>query len=372
MLSLSLTVLISLASLLLAPDTVQIAFVGDAMQHESQLKAAKQHDGSYDYTNCFSAIKPYVESADYAVVNLETPLGGGPRYSGYPTFSAPDSYAEALIDAGFDLFLTANNHTLDRRDRGLIRTINALDSLGVEHIGTYRNADHRRKATPLISDIKGFKVAFLNYTYGTNGITIQGDVVVNHIDINDIEADIASARRNGAEIVTVCIHWGDEYKLLPNATQKSLAKRIFEADADMIIGSHPHVIQPMELTRDADRNRLLVYSLGNFISGMRTTDTRGGAMVNVKLTRDDNGKAIITDASYRLVFTRSPQSGNRNYRLVPAESDLDGVAKTQRDAFVRNAENIFKKHNINVNRDSSNHMKLSTIPPIKSKLELSK
>lgn len=358
-----LSLVISIASLF-ASDTTQIVFVGDAMQHQSQLDAARCSDGTYDYSPSFKALKPYIESADYAVANLETPLGGAPRYSGYPTFSAPDSYAKALVDVGFDLLLTANNHTLDRRDYGLRRTIDVLDTLKVGHIGTYHNKAHADSVNPMIVDINSIKIAFLNYTYGTNGITEQGDVIVNRIDTQKIEEDITTAKETGAELVTVCIHWGDEYKLLPNASQQKLADKIFDMGADMIIGSHPHVIQPIELRPDkaTGRNKLLVYSLGNFISGMRTTDTRGGAMVKVYITRDSLGCPCVAGASYRLIFTVPPQTPNDTYKVVPAEKTLIGDAAIKRDAFVKNAESIFTQHNVNVPRDCAPFIKLPSIP----------
>lgn len=144
-------------------------------------------------------------------------------YKGYPCFSAPEEYAVALKDAGFDLFLHANNHCLDRRDAGLRRTLDQLDMLGVPHIGTYRNAAERAKNYPFVADVKGIKIAFLNYTYGTNGITVQGDVVVDYIDRAKIHTDIQAARRKGADLVVACIHWGVEYQLVQNKEQELLA-----------------------------------------------------------------------------------------------------------------------------------------------------
>jgi len=170
--------LLSVVSLLQSNNTVNLTFVGDAMQHAPQITAAQQPDGTYDYSPCFEQLKGDITWADLAVVNLECPLGGKP-YTGYPCFSAPDSYAQTLRDVGFDLFLTANNHCLDRRDKGLIRTCQALDSMGIAHIGTYRNQQERDRLIPYIVNVKGVKIAFLDYTYGTNGIPIQGNVIVD-------------------------------------------------------------------------------------------------------------------------------------------------------------------------------------------------
>ena len=348
------TLLISVASLLLGSGHATLVFAGDAMQHQSQLDNARCPDGSFDYSHYFSAIEPYIKSADYAVVNLETPIGQK-GFSGYPMFCAPAAYPKALGDAGFDMLLTANNHTLDRRDRGLRHTYAVLDSLGVDHIGTYPSTAVRKAALPFIRDINGFKVAFLNYTYGTNGIRIQTDAVVDYIDTEKIRTDVRQAREAGAEIVVACMHWGEEYRLLPSAAQKRLADRLEDMGVDLIIGSHPHVIQPMELRCDTTTGHrtFICYSLGNFISGMRTADTRGGALARIVLGRDSLGNARIDSASYRLVFTVVPWMGAKNFRLVDAFTDTvpDG-ARTHRRIFRDNALRIFNAHNKNVGLDT--------------------
>lgn len=349
------TLFISLSYLLLGEfDSAELVFAGDAMQHQTQINAAKQTDGSYSYDECFEAIAPYVQDADYAVVNLESPLGGAP-YSGYPMFCAPDNYSLALKNAGFDLMLTANNHALDRRDKGAKRTIDILDQQGLDHVGTYHNNAERENTLPLIKDINGFKIAFLNYTYGTNGIKTQKDVIVDLIDKNKIKKDISDARANGAEVICVAIHWGVEYVLLPNSQQKALADFLTEEGVDLIIGGHPHVIQPMEMRWSKAYNKkvFLVYSLGNLISNMTTKDTRGGALVKVKLTRDENGNPVVDSASYRLVFTLQPDENSKNFRLVPVEDYTSGKLKSNCDVFVNNAEKIFNKHNIDVPRDKT-------------------
>ena len=201
-------VFLSLLSLLGNSGDVDFVFFGDAMQHAPQFEAARR-GSTYDYSECFQYIEPDIKGADYAVVNLEVSLGGAP-YTGYPCFSAPDEWAAQLQRSGFDLLLTANNHCLDRRDKGVVRTIEVLDRLGIPHIGTYVNSAARAKLLPYIETIKGLKVAFLDYTYGTNGIPIQKDVVVDYIDKKVIAADIAAARRAGGPGLWVEMHWGIE------------------------------------------------------------------------------------------------------------------------------------------------------------------
>lgn len=357
--SLLLFLVLSVASLFLAKDKAEIVFAGDAMQHQVQIDAAKRNNNTYSYKDCFSAIEPYIKDADYAVVNFETTLGGTP-YSGYPMFCAPDSYSQALADAGFDLFLTANNHSLDRRDKGVRRTLDILDQQNIAHVGTYRNKADRDKSMPFIKDINGYKIAFLNYTYGTNGIKIQKDVVVDYIDKAKIKKDIENARTAGAEVLCVAMHWGVEYVLLPNAVQKDLANFLTEQGVDLIIGGHPHVIQPMEMrwSKAFNKKVLLVYSLGNFISNMKTNDTRGGAMVKVQLSRNCEGRAIVDSASYRLIYTLRPDKNSSNFRIIPVEDCVNSEQKRNCDIFVNNAEKIFNKYNIDVGRDKT---------PIKSK-----
>lgn len=344
---------LGLFSIMSQPVDVSIVFAGDAMQHIAQVNSAKRAEDLYDYSECFTEVKDYVSSADYAVVNFETTLGGKP-YTGYPCFSTPDSYADALAAAGFDLFLNANNHTLDRGYKGLIKTIETLDKKDIPHIGTYVNKSSREMSVPYIKNIKGIKIAFLNYTYGTNGIKPTNGVKVNYIDTLQIKQDIVKSREVGAEVITVAIHWGEEYNLLPNRSQKKLADFLCNQGVDLIIGGHPHVIQPMEIRHSEKYNKdcLVVYSLGNFISNMKTTDTRGGAMVKVILERDVLGKVKIKTANYSLVFTLQPD-GKHNYRVVPVESEAVKSMKWQCSQFVKNAESIFSKHNVNVERESA-------------------
>lgn len=337
---------VSLWSLVAGCDEAELVFVGDAMQHEAQRDAARRPDGTYDFSRCFADISPIIQTADFAVVNLETPVGAAP-YSGYPCFNTPPTYVDALADAGFDLFLTANNHTLDRGPRGLRSTISELDSRSLAHLGTYASDSARAAALPLLRTVENIRFGFLNYTYGTNGISPRDGVVVDYIDRDRIAADVAATRDAGAEIIVVCIHWGDEYHLTPNATQRSLADYLESLGVDMIIGGHPHVIQPMEFRANRyfpGKNVFLVYSLGNFISNMKTADTRGGALARVLVRRLDNGIATIVETGYRLLFTVPGTSPDNNFHVVEVRYSTDARAA----AFARNARRIFDLHNIAV------------------------
>lgn len=340
---------------LTGPSTATLLFVGDAMQHQDQIDRALQLGGTeYDYSDCFTLIAPTVKAADYAVVNLEVPLGGGKGgYTGFPCFSAPDSFAKALKDAGFDLFLTANNHTLDRSDYGLRRTLTVLDSLQVDHTGTFRDVAQRTELVPLIKTVNGIRIAFLNYTYGTNGLSAKDGAEVALIDKKKIAAEIEKARSEGAELIVVCIHWGVEYQLHENAEQRALADFLVNQGVDMVIGGHPHVIQPMKVVHSDKYNKdcLVVYSLGNFISNMKTNDTRGGALVTCTIERDATGNTFFKSATYDTFYSAKPDGSARsNYRVIPSWMP-DRIPSAQMGwwkGFDTAARKVFDAENINV------------------------
>lgn len=356
--------------LLSAQERVTLLFVGDLMQHSGQIEAARTADGEYDYRECFSLVKDLIAGADIAVGNLEVTLGGRP-YTGYPTFSAPDEYLHALADAGFDVLLTANNHSLDRGRRGLERTLMMLDSLGLHHTGTYRDDSERRRRTPLVVDAKGFRIAFLNYTYGTNGIRATHPNVVDYTDKDVIRQDIARARALRPDAIIACMHWGDEYQSLPNARQKELADWLLREGVTHVIGSHPHVLQPMEVRRQGCEEHVVVYSLGNFISNMSARGTDGGAILLLQLEKfaplraippriapDRSlpplpavvpGKCRLSACGYRLVWTARPRlTGWRNYRLIPDTCPADSLppqARQRMQRFLDDTRRLFHIYN---------------------------
>jgi len=270
-------------------DSISIYFAGDIMQHEAQLKAALRADGTYDYTGCFTQVTPEIEAADIAVCNFETTLGGAP-YSGYPQFCSPDELAAAVRDAGFDIFLTANNHCLDRRTRGLVRTLDVLDSLGIPHLGTYRDLAERDSLYPYIIERNSMRIALLNYTYATNGIPVAAPCIVNYIDTTQIKADVIRARQLHADCIIACMHWGTEYRLEPDKSQKTLEEWLYSIGVDHIIGGHPHVVQPIRTLphRYHAGSSLTVWSLGNYISNMSAPHTFQGLAVTTRLIKIGN------------------------------------------------------------------------------------
>ena len=297
------------------PLVAHLAVCGDTMSHMPQTNDAYDAaTGTYDYTTCFQFVKPWIESADYAVANLETTLSGGPNYSGYPAFNSPDALALALKDTGFDLLSTANNHSLDKRFPGLSRTLDVLDETGLAHVGTYRTQEeYDRSSGIVVADVGGISVAFLSYTYGTNAIPVSEGkefsinlfntdymTTLSTPDTGKIEREMAAARALDTDLIAVIIHWGVEYQTTQNHYQDEIADLLFRQGADLILGGHPHVLQPMEFRQLEDgRTGFICYSLGNFISAQKQEYTDTTAILNLELTRDPvTGKASVTDVSY--------------------------------------------------------------------------
>lgn len=301
-----------------AQDSLTVLFAGDAMMHQKQIDNTRKGD-TFDLTRYFSQISQEIKAADLAIVNLEVPLGGKP-YSGYPAFSAPTNFAVALQQAGFDFFILANNHCLDRGSRGLARTIHQLDSLGIRATGTFLNRSHRTRSYPMLLRKKGFRLIMLNYTYDTNGIRIDTPRIVNYIDKQVMAADIAEAKLFNPDFIIANIHWGIEYKLTPSKQQRELADWLIRQGVDLIMGSHPHVVQPMEIKKtEGGSSHLVVYSLGNFVSNMSQENTNGGTLVKVVLCRKGL-KRFIASARYALIFADryTNERGKEDIQVVPA------------------------------------------------------
>lgn len=303
-------------------------FAGDVMQHGGQIAGAynKTTDG-YDYDDGFKYVKPFIEEKDIAVCNLEVTHAGKP-YKGYPQFSAPDDLSKALVDAGFDIILTSNNHSCDGGEKGVIRTLDVLDKLGVKHTGTFRNKAERDKNYPLMIDKNGFKVAFLNYTYGTNGLKVDAPLIINYIDSAVMKEDFAKAKRLNADYIICTMHWGTEYQSLPNDYQKNFEKYSYELGADMVIGGHPHVLQPVEKKSVNKKEKLTVWSLGNFVSNQRDRYKNGGILVtatickpNIQNTNQNpisKNTVILNEVEYIFTYVHVREEGVlKPYYILP-------------------------------------------------------
>lgn len=296
--------------------TVTLLFAGDMMGHAGQYESAwNKETQRYEYDPCFKFVKPYIEAADFACVNLEVPLAGAP-YSTYPQFCSPDELLDGLQNAGFDLIVTANNHVMDKGRKGLERTLEQLQLRNLPFAGSYRDTLQRDSLYPLIIDIKGLKVAFLNCTYGTNGLSVHSPNYVNMIDTVQFAADIRKADEAGADVKIMYIHWGIEYQLHSDATQRKIAQFLTDHGIDLIIGGHPHVVQEADtLYSPSGKPVVCYYSIGNYISNQRKPHTNGGIMVKVVLHRQ-SGKVLAT--SYLPSFVhRGTLDGLYQYYLIP-------------------------------------------------------
>jgi poly-gamma-glutamate synthesis protein (capsule biosynthesis protein) len=299
-------------------STLRIVFAGDIMGHDSQIAAAwEESTGSYDYTGCFRHLKPFLKEADIAIGNLEVTHAGEP-YKGYPQFSSPDELADALLDAGFNVLVNANNHALDRGREGLERTRQVLDEKGMIVTGSFVSPDQKELDYPLILEKNGILLALLNYTYGTNSLIADTPNVVNYIDTSLIRQDILKARLVDPDFIIACVHWGKEYEREENDAQQALARFLFSQGVDAVIGSHPHVVQPVRFEKDGDYYlQPVVYSLGNFISNQRNRYRNGGIIFGIELTKSN--ATHISGIDYLPVYVHKPRSGEKyTFEMIPA------------------------------------------------------
>jgi Putative enzyme of poly-gamma-glutamate biosynthesis (capsule formation) len=281
-------------------ETLTLVFAGDIMGHSPQYKAAysmKRH--SFNYNVCFDNIKKYLAVADWAFANLEVPIAGKP-YSGYPNFSSPDALLDGLKYAGYNIIETANNHALDRNKSGLERTIRQLDKHNLLHLGTYIDKMQRDSTYPLIIEKKGVKLAILNCTFGTNDHVATDPNIINYIDTLEIIRDIQRATELGSDLKIMTIHWGTEYELQANSTQRHLAQFFVNHGIRLIIGSHPHVVQNAEILYTKDSIPVPVYySVGNSLSNQHKLNTNGGILVKVDI---NTRTKLISGTSYLPVY----------------------------------------------------------------------
>jgi Putative enzyme of poly-gamma-glutamate biosynthesis (capsule formation) len=300
---------------------IKIAVCGDIVAHTGLNAEALQPDGSFDYKQIMEGAASVVESADLALVTLETTFPKTTDYTGYPLFKSPSDLAKSLADLGFDLINTANNHSVDSYQSGLIRTLDILDENGLDHVGTYRTQEERDKNHGVVvKEVDGITIAFLSYTYGTNGLPVTGfEYAINvffkdymssqaDIDYDLLRADMKYARSLNTDIIIPFMHWGYEYHRMPNAYQEELAEFLFAEGADIILGGHVHVPQPMELRRVTDnegneKTVFIAYCLGNFISSQNDLYTNLTAMLELTISKDSNtGETTLKHVSYKPLF----------------------------------------------------------------------
>lgn len=292
-------------------SSAHIRAVGDLMMHEKQLVIARQSDGTYDFHAQYALVVDSLSVADYTMANLETTVGmyNGQAYSGYPRFNAPEALLEAIGDAGVDFLTLANNHMLDRYFDGLKATVDNVEVYGFDHGGAYRTQEEY--ATPTVVDVNGIKIGVLCYTAHANDMERWCDpdaalYGLRYLYTADFAADVQLAKEAGAEFIIAMPHWGTEYNRYPDQIVRDTAEKMIAAGVDLIIGSHPHMVQPIEYitaqTDAGERTGLVAWSLGNFISNMKIQYTDSGIILDFTLRRLDDGTITLTDVGYVPIY----------------------------------------------------------------------
>lgn len=312
------------------PITFTFTALGDTLCHNTQYwDAYNKHTGIYDFSYVYDDIRSYTEASDITISSLETTFAGEDRgYSNYPTFNTPDSLATALKGIGIDIISTAGNHALDYGYSGLCRSIDVLNNAGLSHLGTYKSAEEQEQI--LIKDVKGVKIAFINYTYGTNGIPVPSgkEYCVNLIDKELIKKQIAQAKEAKVDMIVACMHWGTEYRTTANSEQKELADFLFKNGVDVIIGNHPHVLEPMEkrtvtLDDGTIKDCFVVYALGNFTADQREEITRDSAILNLTITKNSDGKISIDKVNYVPIYMyKNKNISTKKFKILDIEKTI--------------------------------------------------
>lgn len=315
--------------------TFTLVAIGDIMCHNTQYwDAYNKETGEYDFSYVFDDISYYTKTADITIGSLETSFAGVERgYSNYPTFNSPDALAYAIKKIGVDVLSTAGNHCLDMGFSGLSRTIDVLDTADISHLGTYKIQEERD--TILFKYVKGIKIAFINYTYGTNGIPIPSgkSFCVNLIDKDLIKKDIESAKSQNSDIIVACMHWGTEYRTTANSEQKELADFLFNQGVDIVLGNHPHVLEQMEkrtitLEDGSTKEGFVIYALGNFICDQNAENTRNSIILNLTITKHVDGKITIDKANYTPIYMYKNNSLSiKKMKLLDIEKTLANYEK---------------------------------------------
>jgi poly-gamma-glutamate synthesis protein (capsule biosynthesis protein) len=355
--------------------TATIGATGDMLMHMPCVNPALQSDGTYDFSAYFANFSSYVQAVDYAVANLETTLAGTSyKYSGYPQFNCPDGIIPSLKSAGFDMMLTANNHTYDTLSTGFFRTQEVIAQFGLDHIGTKPDAE---TDSYLIKDINGIRVGMINYTYETNSdpnkIDLNGgtdlkeneEPLINVFlkdDVTGFSADlaqnIADMEADGAEAIVLYIHWGEEYQTKQNNQQKAMAQAACDLGVDVIVGGHPHVIQPLDLltsTTDDSHKTVCLYSTGNALSNQRiehmnlkTGHTEDGIFFSFTFVKYSDGTVRVENVEVLPLWINlytSTATGKAVYDILPLDKAVTDwqTAFTLTDSTLTQAEKSYER-----------------------------
>lgn len=332
---------------------IDIVACGDNLYHKTVIDSGLQNDGSYDYSDIYEEIQPIVEDADIAIIGQETVFGGKDAgYSGYPMFNTPDEVGDALVDCGYDVVLHASNHVMDKFSSGVERTLEFWEDYpDVTVLGIHPDEDHDDEVE--IYEEDGVKIAMLNYTYDTNGIEVPEDkeYLVELIDEDNIESDAKYAEEN-ADFTIAFMHWGVEYSTTPSEEQEELAEKMADWGVDLIIGSHPHVVEPVEwITTDEGNEILVYYSLGNFVSRQTDIINLLGGMAQVTL-KSEKGKVTIDDYAFKPVVTYY-NYGASGFKVYPLSDYTSEIASTHglgatKEKFTSILEDIFEDYDSDV------------------------
>lgn len=324
-----------------------IVSFGDALCNKPVSNAAYDEEtGIYDFSPMFQYVEKYFQNSTINIGDCESPMAGGEiGYSGYPKFNAPEHLAIDLQELGVNIMTTANNHTLDKGFSGLSSTLHFLDNAQIAHVGTARTEEEQN--TILFKNLNGIKTAFLAYTYGTNGIPVPKDkeFCVNFIDKDLILKQIKQAKKEGAELIVVSMHWGVEYQTTENAQQDELAEFLIKNDVNIILGSHPHVLQPMKMLKvktenGEEKEGLVVFSQGNFFSNQTSENTRNTAIFNIEVKKDGKtGKVTISQVTYAPIYVNRKEPGAENrYELL----DLNEIIRSYEAGEDTWSEDMYK------------------------------
>lgn len=333
---------------------VSISVIGDIMCHNSQYNDAYKN-GEYDFSYVFDDIKEHIETADLAIGNLETTFAGKDRgYASYPTFNTPEILAQDLKELGIDVVSTANNHSLDTGYKGIESTIDYLDEAGILHTGTYKSVEDQENI--VIKEVNGLKFAFLAYTYGTNGIPVPSgrEYCINLIDKELIKTHLDLAKNLKPDVICVNMHWGIEYQNSPNAEQEELANFLFENGVDIILGSHPHVLQKMEskeilLSNGELKNGFVIYSLGNFMSGQTKANTRNSIILKLDIIKEGStGNLRFENIDYIPIYTYT-YPNFKNYKVLDIRKAIQNYEDGINTLISRNTYDLLNKELEHVN-----------------------
>lgn len=333
--------------------TATLAATGDLLMHDPLITNAQTDDG-YDFSNIFKYFASYVSSADYAVANLETTLRGtedGYTYKGYPQFNCPDEIVDAVKGSGFDMLLTANNHSYDTRLKGMLRTLDVVDEKGLDRLGVVKDDTEKRY---VIKNVNGINIGMLCYTYETD--SDKDEVALNYIPLNEeaeglvntfnvneldtfyekLEAQLKEMENEGADVTVLFIHWGEEYHTKETKSQSTMAQKICNLGVDVIIGGHPHVVEPVDLLTsetDSGHKTFCIYSLGNAVSNQRrermnlsTGHTEDGILFSVTFEKIDDGEAYVKSVDvlpFWVNMFKSSLTGKTHYEIIPLDEGIE-------------------------------------------------